>query len=74
MYCSREYLTSTRDRIRCFRCREYDHFANECPNTGIENSDGYDSDSVGLQLMVTDIETHDSYDITTFTEETEHLN
>ena len=25
--------TSTnRDRIRCFKCREYDHFANECPN------------------------------------------
>ena len=21
-----------RDRIRCFKCREYDHFANECPN------------------------------------------
>ena len=25
--------TSTnRDRIRCFKCRKYDHFANECPN------------------------------------------
>ena len=21
-----------RDRIRCFKCREYDHFANERPN------------------------------------------
>ena len=50
------------------------HFANECPNTGIEDSDGYDSDSAALQLMVTDIEAHDSYDITSFTEETEHLN
>ena len=25
--------TSTnRDSIRCFRCREYDHFAIDCPN------------------------------------------
>ena len=25
--------TSTnRNRVRCFKCREYDHFANECPN------------------------------------------
>ena len=34
--------------MRCFRCREYDHFANECPNTGIEDSDGYESDSAAL--------------------------
>ena len=32
--------TSTnRDRIRCFKCREYDHFANECPNLVPDNSD-----------------------------------
>ena len=25
--------TSTnRDRVQCFKCREYDQFANECPN------------------------------------------
>ena len=25
--------TSTkRDRVQCFKCREYNHFANECPN------------------------------------------
>ena len=22
---------TNRDRIRCFECREYDHFARECP-------------------------------------------
>ena len=71
---SNSRVTTNRDRIRCCRCREYDHFANECPNTGIEDSDGYESDSAALQLMVTDTETHDSYDITGFTEETEHLN
>ena len=35
-----ESRTSTnRDRIRCFKCREYDHFANECPNLIPEDSD-----------------------------------
>ena len=38
-----------RDRIRCSRCREYDHFANECPNTGTDDSDGNGSDSAALQ-------------------------
>ena len=23
--------SANRDRIRCFECREYDHFARECP-------------------------------------------
>ena len=49
--------TSTnRDRIRCFRCREYDHFANECPNLIPDNSDR-DSDSarsVSLHLADSD--------------------
>ena len=29
---SRLRTSTNRDRIRCFKCREYDHFANECPN------------------------------------------
>ena len=28
-----------RDKIRCFKCREYDHFANECSNLVPEDSD-----------------------------------
>ena len=24
--------STNRDRVACFKCREYDHFANECPN------------------------------------------
>ena len=32
--------TSTnRDRVWCFKCREYDHFANECPNLVAEDLD-----------------------------------
>ena len=23
---------TNRDRVQCFKCREYDHFPNECPN------------------------------------------
>ena len=37
-------ISTNRDRIRCFMCREYDHFANECPNQTVDSSDR-DSDS-----------------------------
>ena len=67
-------MTTNRDRIGCFRCREYDHFANECSNTGIDDSDGNKSDSVMLQLMTTEIETHESFDTTQMMEDTNHLN
>ena len=38
---SRSHLgvSTNRDRVRCFKCREYDHFPNECPNLVIEDSD-----------------------------------
>ena len=71
---SNSRVTKNKDRIRCFRCREYDHFAKNCPNMGTDGSDGYGSDSAALQLMTTDIDAHDSYDIARFTEEAEHLN
>ena len=48
---SNSRVTTNRDRIRCFRCREYDYFANECPNVGTDDSDGYKSDRAALQLM-----------------------
>ena len=40
----------------------------------MEDSDGYESDNAALQLLATNIETHDSYDVTRFTEEIECLN
>ena len=43
-----------RDRVRCYRCREYDHFANECPNIGTSDSRGHESDNAALQVMAMD--------------------
>ena len=40
----------------------------------VQKTDSYESDSAALQLMATDTDTHDSYDITRFTGEIEHLN
>ena len=51
-------ISTNRDRIRCFKCREYDHFANECPNQIPDNSDR-ESDSarsVSLHLADSDAE------------------
>ena len=46
--------TSTnKDRVQCFKCKEYDHFANECPNLVYEGSDR-ESDgarSASLQIL-----------------------
>ena len=30
------------DRVRCYRCREYDHFASECPNTPTDEETDYE--------------------------------
>ena len=32
-------VSTNRDRVRCFKCRGYDHFANECQNLVIEDLD-----------------------------------
>ena len=45
-----------RDRIRCYRCREYDHYVSECQNAVTSDSEGYDSDNAALQIMATEIE------------------
>ena len=63
-----------RDRIRCYKCREYDHFMNECPNVVKSDSDGHESDNAALQVMSTDTELCDTYDIVSYMEDTEYLN
>ena len=50
--------TSTnRDRIRCFTSREYDHFANECPNLFLDNSDRENDSARSVSLHLADSDT-----------------
>ena len=56
-------LSMNRDRIRCFECREYDHFARECPTRQesreteqIQQMFNMDKDQTILQTPVTDTE------------------
>ena len=40
------------DHVRCYRYREYDHFASECPNMPTDKEPDYeDADPVSLQMM-----------------------
>ena len=43
-----------RDRIRCFKYREYDHFANECPNLVPDNSDRESDNARSVSLQLAD--------------------
>ena len=67
-------VTTNRDRVRCFRCTEYDHFANKCPNMGTDDLDEYESDRAALQLMTTGVEIQDNFDTARLTEEADYLN
>ena len=39
--------------MRCYRCREYDHFASECPNIPTDEEPGYDDNAgpASLQML-----------------------
>ena len=71
---SHSRVITNRDRIRGFRYREYDHFTNECPNVGTDDSDGHESDRAALQLRTTEADIHDSSDTTRLNEEADYLN
>ena len=48
-------VSPNHDHIRCYRCREYDHFASECPNTLTDKEpDCDDADPASLQMMTQD--------------------
>ena len=53
----RSRTSTKRDRIRCFRCREYDHFANECPNLVLDNSDRESDSARSVSLHLADSDT-----------------
>ena len=36
---SHSRTSTNRDRVQCFKCREYDHFAKTCPNLVPKDSD-----------------------------------
>ena len=43
------------DHVRCYRCREYDHFASECPNMPTDEEPECDNaDPASLQMMTQD--------------------
>ena len=71
---SNSRVRTNRDRIRCYKCREYDHYASECQNAVMSDSEGYDSDNPALQMMATEIESDDTHDIDRYREDTEYLN
>ena len=49
---SNSRVSTNHDCIRCYRCREYNHFASEYPNTLTdEEPDCNDVDSASLQMM-----------------------
>ena len=71
--------STNRDRIRCFECREYDHFARECPTRQasreaeqIQQMFNIDEDQTVLQTSLMDT---DKDELTiTLTETRDNLN
>ena len=49
---SNSRVSTNQDRMRCYRCREYYHFAAECPNTPTDEETDYEEvDPTSLQIM-----------------------
>ena len=53
--------STNRHRIRCYKCREYDHFAKDCPTSKVEKKleqihqmHYMDDEQTALKLLVTD--------------------
>ena len=72
---------TNRDRIRCSNCREYDHFAKDCPTSKLEKETekiqqtfNMEEQQTALKTLATD--TYDSLNQVSFLNETaqDHLN
>ena len=45
-------MSTNCDCVRCYRCREYDHFVSECPNIPTDEEPDYDdADPASLQML-----------------------
>ena len=52
---SNSRVSTNHDCVRCYRCREYDHFASEYPSTLTDKeTDCDDADPASLQMMTQD--------------------
>ena len=71
---SNSRIRTNRDRVRCYRCQEYDHYVNECQYAVTSYSEGHESDNAALQIMASDMELDDMQDIDRYMEDTEYLN
>ena len=49
--------SKNRDRIRCFKCREYDHFVNEYSNLVPKDSDRESNGERSISLHLADSDT-----------------
>ena len=61
---SNSRVSTNHDRVRCYRCREYNLFALECPNTPTDEEPDYDNaDPASLQMMMQDYFPNDSGEV-----------
>ena len=50
---SNSRVSTNCDHVRCYRCRDYDHFTSECPNIPTDKEPDYDdADPASLQMLV----------------------
>ena len=50
---SNSRVITNRDQLRCYRYGEYDHFAQECPNTPMDDNMGHsDTEQASLQMLM----------------------
>ena len=50
---SNSRVSANHDHVRCYRCREYDYFASECPNTPTDEEPDYDNvGPASLQMLM----------------------